>query len=695
MRDRLSDWLESRTGLRSAFRAIVGERMPGGARWRHVFGPALAATFLIQLVTGLLLMSSYVPSSSQAWGSVWYIQTQMVLGWFIRGLHHWGSSAMMVLLGIHLLVVTVTAAYRIPREINWWLGLGLAGLVFGLALTGYLLPWDQKGYWATRVATNIAGSTPVVGPYLLQVLLGGSEYGNQTLTRLFSLHVGILPMSILALLTFHILLYYRHGAATPRNASHSEPAWPGQVFRNLLAIGVVLSVLVGITLANHGANLEAPADPSVSDYPARPEWYFLPLFQLLNHMVSPYEVLGTHVGPGLLFLFLAALPILDLVLPKKLVHGTACAVMLLVVAGAGFLTVEAVMHDRVNETFQVTREKADVYRERALQLAARDGVPPDGAIYILRRDPLIRGQEVLADNCLNCHYYDGKGQITRVDMPISAKDRAKVKPVALEGVPEPAARALGAAFADIVADGPVQPTQLRDGREAILVTGHNARGEPLKLTVARDGSVIRGTQESKPVASELKGFGSREWVRGLLENPSDPKYFGHTAKLEGMKDWKKKSKLTAEELDQVADFVAELAKVEPGENQEDWYGRAYSGKLEDHPGATLFVEDCGQCHVLGEIGLITEGGLQDAPNLFGYGSQDWLRQMIRAPGADHLYGYIDESERMPGFADRLSQSDVETAVRFLTGDYAPAGTAGPSESSPAEKPTTKSVASSS
>jgi quinol-cytochrome oxidoreductase complex cytochrome b subunit/mono/diheme cytochrome c family protein len=688
LRDQLSDWLESRTGLRSGFRSVVGEPMPGGARWRHVFGPALAATFLIQLATGLLLMSSYVPSSSQAWGSVWYIQTQMVLGWFIRGLHHWGSSAMMILLGMHLLQVVFTAAYRAPREVNWWLGLGLAGLVFGLALTGYLLPWDQKGYWATRVATNIAGSTPGIGPYLLTVVLGGTEYGNQTLTRLFSLHVGVLPLGILVLLVLHVRLYYKHGATAPRNAVGSEPAWPGQVFRNLAAAGVVAAVLIGWTIYNGGANLEAPADPSVSDYPARPEWYFLPLFQMLNHLVSPFEVLGTHVGPGLLFGFLAALPLLDRVLPRKFVHATASLVMLFVVAGAGFLMTEAVLADRGNDTFQVTRQKADAHRERALQLAALEGVPPDGAIYLLRRDPLTRGREVLTQNCLSCHVFGGHGQQTRVDLVVSAEDRAKATPAAIPDLPEPAARALTAAFPGFVPDaGQAAPGSLRDRGAAAVLTGRSAAGEPLNLVVAADGSVVRGVQESKPTASDLKGFGTRDWVRGLLENPSDPKYFGNTPALKGMKTWRKRTKLSPQELDTVADFVAALAKVEPGEGEDDWYGRAYSGKLEEHPGAALFANDCGACHAIGEPGLITEGGEMDAPNLFAYGSRDWTRQMVLNPGADHLYGYLDETDRMPAFAGRLSESDLETMLKFLAGDYVPAGPAGApaaAEARPAE-----------
>ena len=135
-------------------------------------------------------MTAYSPSSATAWGSVYYINHVMWMGWFIRGLHHFGAQTVMVLLLLHLLQVLLAGAYRAPREFNWWFGLALLVLTLGFSLTGYLLPWDQKGYWATKVATNIMGGAPVIGPYLKKVVVGGTDYGNQTLTRFYGLHVG-------------------------------------------------------------------------------------------------------------------------------------------------------------------------------------------------------------------------------------------------------------------------------------------------------------------------------------------------------------------------------------------------------------------------------------------------------------------------------------------------------------------------
>src|SRR5271170_2864494 len=186
-------WLEHRTGIRKLIGAALLEGVPGGAKWRYVWGSCLAFVFAIQMITGILLMLRYSPGDSTAWGSVFFIQYEMDFGWFIRGLHHFGSQTMVVLLAVHMLQVVVAGAQLPPREFNWWVGLGLMGIVLGLSLTGYLLPWDQKGFYATQVATNIASNIPVIGEYLQRVVVGGPVYGNHTLTQFFTLHVGILP----------------------------------------------------------------------------------------------------------------------------------------------------------------------------------------------------------------------------------------------------------------------------------------------------------------------------------------------------------------------------------------------------------------------------------------------------------------------------------------------------------------------
>src|SRR3569623_1534726 len=170
-------WLDNRTGYRNLMHEALYERIPGGARWRYVWGSTLVYAFVVHLITGTFLWMCYSPSGQTAWESVYYIQHEMQGGWLLRGIHHFTAQAMVVLLVLHLLQVVIDGAYRAPREVNFWLGLLLMQIVLGLSLTGYLLPWDQKGYWATRVATNLMGIVPGVGPQLQKLVVGAPTTG--------------------------------------------------------------------------------------------------------------------------------------------------------------------------------------------------------------------------------------------------------------------------------------------------------------------------------------------------------------------------------------------------------------------------------------------------------------------------------------------------------------------------------------
>jgi ubiquinol-cytochrome c reductase cytochrome b subunit len=204
-------WLEKRTGIENLVDYALKENIPGGSRWRYVWGSTLTFAFMVQIITGFFLWSAYSPSAQTAWPSVYYIQHEMLGGWLLRGIHHFTAQVMILLLGLHLLQVVWDGAYRAPREMNFWFGLVLLNLVLALSLTGYLLPWDQKGYWATKVATNILGVAPVFGGALQRVLMGGTDYGHHTLTRFFALHAGVLPSLIMVLMVGHIYLFRRHG----------------------------------------------------------------------------------------------------------------------------------------------------------------------------------------------------------------------------------------------------------------------------------------------------------------------------------------------------------------------------------------------------------------------------------------------------------------------------------------------------
>ena len=211
---RVWDWVRERTGADRVWEAFFARHVPeaqGPVAWLYTLGSASLFLFLLQAVTGALLAMNYSPSPDHAYDSIRFIESQVFLGWLVRGLHHWGASFMVVVVSLHMLRTYFMGAYKYPREVTWMAGIGLFLVVMGFSFTGYLLPWDQKAYWATLVGTNIAGQTPLVGPYLAKVLLGGEDMGTATLTRFYALHVLVLPMLILVLVGVHLFLVVWHG----------------------------------------------------------------------------------------------------------------------------------------------------------------------------------------------------------------------------------------------------------------------------------------------------------------------------------------------------------------------------------------------------------------------------------------------------------------------------------------------------
>lgn len=213
---KIGNWLDDRVGWRSIWETIFLRKLPK-TNWWYTLGSATLFLAINQGVTGILLTLYYVPTPDHAYDSVQFITTQLPAGWFIRGLHHWGASAMVVLTVLHMLRVILYGAYKFPREVTWFTGVGLLLTVVGFGFTGYLLPWDQKAYWATIVGTLIAGTPPVIGDWILRVVRGGEELSAITLARFFGVHVWVLPASLLLLIGIHMFLVIKHGiSATPK-----------------------------------------------------------------------------------------------------------------------------------------------------------------------------------------------------------------------------------------------------------------------------------------------------------------------------------------------------------------------------------------------------------------------------------------------------------------------------------------------
>jgi len=210
MWNKLFAWLDERLALNDLYKATLDRPEPKG-NWWNTLGSASLFLFLLQGATGIFLSVYYTPSPDHAYDSIQYIMNGVAFGWLIRGIHHWGASVMVLVVFIHMLRVFVTASYKYPRELTWLIGVGLLLCTLGMGFTGYLLPWNQKAYWATTVGTAIAGSVPWIGSFILKALRGGPDLSALTLSRFFAAHIWVLPAVLAGLIGVHLFLIIKHG----------------------------------------------------------------------------------------------------------------------------------------------------------------------------------------------------------------------------------------------------------------------------------------------------------------------------------------------------------------------------------------------------------------------------------------------------------------------------------------------------
>lgn len=215
MLNQVYDWMDERLQLKETVRNILEHPVPAHISFLHCFGGITFTLIVLQVITGMFLALYYVASPEQAFASVEYISKEVYFGKLIRGMHRVGASMAIITVVIHMMRVYFTGSYKKPREMNWLAGVILLFVLLGFGFTGYLLPWDQKAYWATMVGTSLAGSMPVIGDFLLKVLRGGSELGALTLTRFYAVHIWFLPAMLISLLTLHFYMVRKQGIAGP------------------------------------------------------------------------------------------------------------------------------------------------------------------------------------------------------------------------------------------------------------------------------------------------------------------------------------------------------------------------------------------------------------------------------------------------------------------------------------------------
>ncbi len=310
-------WIDTRLKLSDILRATLTEYMvPANLNFWHTLGFVLVTCFVIQVVTGMLLLMYYVPDTSRAFESVQYLSNEVPYGWLVRNIHAMTSHLFVLALFLHIASTVWMRAYRNPRELQWLSGMILLGLVLAAGLSGYLLPWSQLSYWATTVATNAAGSIPVVGDDLVLWIRGTPKVTQFTLGRFFAAHVSIIPFSILVLIGIHLLFLRLTGISVPggeeRGPVRRVPFFPhmvvkeiGSVFGFLILLNVLIFYFPQI---NFPADALIPANPLETPAHIKPHWYFLANYQFLK--LVPSEFLGVilQVVGGIILFFL---PFLD------------------------------------------------------------------------------------------------------------------------------------------------------------------------------------------------------------------------------------------------------------------------------------------------------------------------------------------------------------------------------------------------
>ncbi len=415
MRERLEAlgaWLDQRLKLQSLYASSAGHMIPRrSASWWYVLGSATLLCFVIQIVTGICLSLVYVPSTTEAYASLEYLNYQQAMGWYLRAVHFWGSNFMVALLTLHVIQVFLFGAYKYPRELTWLVGCVLLVLTLGAAFTGQIMRFDQDAYWGLGIGVSIIGRVPLVGPELVSLVLGGPIIAGETLSRFFTLHVFIVPGLLIALIFLHLRLVLTNGINEyPTRGQEVDPEtydeeyealvehegirfFPDGADRDLVFAFVVLAGILGCAAIFGPEGPNGPPDPTLINTAPRPDFYFLSLFAvlaLLPPAIEDFFILG--VLP-LIVLILFAVPFISNRGAKHPADRPMSVILVVLVM-----------------TTIVTFAVLGLRSPWSPHMDAWSGEPMPPAVIEGRAPLELAGAAVFqSKQCRNCHAIDGSG----------------------------------------------------------------------------------------------------------------------------------------------------------------------------------------------------------------------------------------------------------------------------------------------
>ncbi len=573
----LTKWIDQRTGLWTAWQDC--RKTPTTVRpfWQSIWPSTILFTFFVEAVSGFFLWCYYSPSAQTAWESIYYIQYEVAGGWLLRGIHYYAGQMLLVLLGLYILSMIVSGAYRAPRELLFWLAVGMAVVTIALLLTADLLTWSQRGYWSTDVRTKFLFLLPGVGSSLYKIAVGGPTMGHLTLTRFVALHAGVLTVVLGGLLALHVLCARR--ADAQESAAAARPRLDpmlANAIACLVVLGIVLvaSVWGGLAQADAnlapadylGAELGSPRDPGDAYAAARPDWYFVGLYEFAHHFSGALKIVPIFVVPGLLVALFLVMPFLA---RYRAGHVLNIVVTVALLGAAVGLTWVSKNKDATDPAFQVSLVGAEHDATRVKQLIQGKGIPGTGALTLLWSDAKTQGPKLFRQQCASCHDYDTGEEATRIlaQDPTAPNLHRFAGDAWISGMLDP--KQIGYAPPVDPKTGKIQATptdrpkyfgntkfksgemvefvkgNLRELRKdigdkeyramiAALVTESTRKpgAKPSDQTkqlvgdfTCTDCHQFHGLAK-EPTAPDLTGYGSREWLIGIISNPSHGRFYG-------------------------------------------------------------------------------------------------------------------------------------------------------------------------